>query len=276
VSGKVGCVEPTVAIPELKGRQSGRGHDLQIIYILAEARAEGRAWAGCAVGLVTALGVSEAYRLWAPTYAAETAISAIDAELVGGLTPDLSTARLLDAGCGGGRRLLAAGAASAVGVDLSPEMLKAGVGLEIDRPGLRTLVGDVRALPLPDRAFDVVWCRLVIGHLREIEAAYAELGRVVDRGGLVVVTDFHPAAQAAGHRRSFRADGQVHEIEHYVHTMQSHLAAAGAAGLRLSTFREGCVGPGVRDFYERAGRLSQYDEHVGLPVVLALAFQRDG
>ncbi|WP_158915269.1 class I SAM-dependent methyltransferase [Caulobacter sp. S45] len=225
---------------------------------------------------MTALGVREAYRLWAPTYAAETAISSIDAALVGELTPDLSTARLLDAGCGEGRRLRDTGAARTVGVDLSPEMLQAGVGLDIDRPGLRTLQGDVRALPLPDRAFDVVWCRLVVGHLREIEQAYAELGRVVDHGGLVVVTDFHPEAQAAGHRRSFRANGQVHEIEHYVHTLQSHLAAAGAVGLRLDALREGCVGPDVREFYERADRLAQYREHVGLPVVLALAFRREG
>jgi malonyl-CoA O-methyltransferase len=225
---------------------------------------------------MTRLDVREAYRLWAPTYAGETAISAIDASIVGELTPDLSTRRLLDAGCGEGRRLCSAAAASAVGVDLSPEMLRAGVGLDIDRPGLRTLQGDVRALPLPDRAFDVVWCRLVLGHLPEIEAAYAELGRVVDHGGLVVVTDFHPTAHAAGHRRSFRVDGEVHEIEHYVHTLESHVAAAADAGLRLEALREGCVGPDVRAFYERAGRLALYHEHLDLPVVLALAFRREG
>ncbi len=224
---------------------------------------------------MTALGVREAYRLWAPTYAAETAISVIEASLVDALTPDLSTLRLLDAGCGEGRRLLRAGAASAVGVDLSPEMLRAGVGLDIHRPGLRTLTGDVRALPLPDRAFDVVWCRLVIGHLQEIDAVYAELGRVADHGAAVIVTDFHPQAQAAGHRRTFRAEGQVHEIEHYVHTLRDHVRAAGAAGLRLRAGAQGRVGPGVRGFYERAGRLSLYQEHLDLPVVLALAFQRE-
>jgi malonyl-CoA O-methyltransferase len=225
---------------------------------------------------LSALGVREAYRLWAPTYAAETAISAIDDILVETLTPDLSTARLLDAGCGEGRRLRDTGAALTVGVDLSPDMLRAGVGLDIDRPGFKTLQGDVRALPLPDRAFDVVWCRLVVGHLPEIAQAYAELGRVVDGGGLVVVTDFHSTAHAAGHRRSFRVDGEVHEIEHYVHPVASHLAVADAAGLRPTALREGCIGPEVRSFYEHAGRLALYREHVDLPVVLALAFRREG
>jgi malonyl-CoA O-methyltransferase len=91
----------------------------------------------------------------------------------------------------------------------------------------------------------------------------------------VVVTDFHPRALAAGHRRTFRSGDQVHDIEHYLHTQETHLAAAGAAGLRLCALREGCVGPGVRSFYEQARRLAQYREHVGLPVVLALAFRRD-
>ena len=225
---------------------------------------------------MTALGVREAYRLWAPTYASETAITHIETELVDRMTPDLTQARLLDAGCGEGRRLRAAGAAHAVGVDLSPEMLKAGIGLDLDQARLKTRVGDVRALPLTDAAFDVIWCRLVIGHIADIDAAYDELGRVADRGATVVVTDFHPDAHAAGHRRTFRAEGKVHEIEHFVHTLEHHLHAAEAAGLRLIQRREGSIGPSVRAFYERVGRLEQYQEHLGLPVVLALAFRRAG
>ncbi len=225
---------------------------------------------------MTALDVREAYRLWAPTYAAETAISTIEAELVDALTPDLSAARLLDAGCGEGRRLRTAGAALAVGVDLTPEMLETGIGLGIDQPNLKTLLGDIRALPLPDRAFDVVWCRLAIGHLREIDLAYAELGRVADHGAVVIVTDFHPQAQQAGHRRTFRADGEVHEIEHYVHAFDSHIRAASKAGLRLVDKAEGRIGPSVVGFYERLGRLPLYQEHQGLPVVLVLAFKKEG
>jgi len=136
------------------------------------------------------------------------------------------------------------------------------------------MVGDVRDLPLPDRAFDVVWCRLVIGHLPDCAPVYAELARVADVGARVLVTDFHPTAHAAGHRRSFRTGEAVHEIEHYVHDIDRQLSAARAAGLELIEVREAEIGPEVRDFYRQAGRLSLYEEHVGLPVVLALAFRR--
>ena len=222
------------------------------------------------------LSASDGYRLWAPSYADETAISYLEDELVTAMTPSLTGLRLLDAGCGTGRRLLGAGAASAVGVDLSREMLAAGLGNNIRGPDIATMVGDVRALPLPDHAFDVIWCRLVIGHLPDCAPAYAELGRVADAGALVIVTDFHPRAYAAGHRRTFRHEGAVQEVEHYVHRRQDHLVAARAAGLAPVAERDAAIGPAVRGYYDKAGRSALYAEHAGLPVVLALAFRCEG
>jgi hypothetical protein len=91
----------------------------------------------------------------------------------------------------------------------------------------------------------------------------------------VLVTDFHPAAVEAGHRRTFRApSGAVHELEHHVHTARDHEVAAGLAGLVLRHRRDGVVGDGVRDFYARADRLDAYEQQRGLPLVLALRFER--
>ena len=224
-------------------------------------------------GAMTVLSAKQAYRLWAATYADETAISFLESELTADLTPPLQDLRLLDAGCGTGRRLAGVGAALAVGVDISPEMLAAGAG---PGPRVETMVADVRDLPLPDRGFGVIWCRLVIGHLPDCAPVYAELARVADAGARLVVTDFHPAAYAAGHRRSFRHGGEVYEIEHHVHDLDRHLTAAGAAGWRLAQVRSAAIGPAVRSFYEKAGRSALYAEHEGLPVVLGLAFDREG
>jgi malonyl-CoA O-methyltransferase len=222
---------------------------------------------------MSALPVREGYRLWAPTYTAENAVSQLEATLVSEMTPPLAGLRLLDAGCGTGRRLRACDAAVATGIDLSPEMIE--IGRAELGPDARLLVGDLRALPLADAGFDIVWCRLVIGHLPECTKAYAELGRVTAPGGQAIVTDFHPAAHAAGHRRTFRDGDAVHEVEHYVHALPTHRQAAAAAGLRLAAAREAAIGPSVRKFYEQAGRIALYDQHCGLPVVLALSFVKD-
>ena len=222
------------------------------------------------------LSARDGYRRWASTYARETAISLLEDDLVGRMTPPLAGRRLLDAGCGTGRRLINCGAAHATGMDLSPEMLDAGVGRGHVVPGVRTLVGDVRHLPFPDRAFDVVWCRLVLGHLPEIGRAYAELTRVTAAGGTLVVSDFHAAAHAAGHRRTFRDGEGVHELEHHVHDLSAHATTARAAGLVPVATREAVIGPPVRALYEGADRLALYHEHLDLPVVLAIAFRREG
>jgi malonyl-CoA O-methyltransferase len=216
-----------------------------------------------------------AYRLWAPSYEQETAISFVDDRLVAALTPPLHGLRLLDAGCGTGRRLRAStGATLAAGADLTWEMLAAGASAA-DGPAPLLAAADVRALPFASAGFDVVWCRLVVGHLPDPALAYAELGRVCAPGGTVVVTDFHPDAARAGHTRSFRdADGTLYDVEHHVHSVDDHLAAAEAAGLTPVERRDGVVDGALRPFYARAGRLDRFAMDEGLAVVLALSFRR--
>lgn len=221
------------------------------------------------------LKVDEGYRRWAPSYSDETAISFLENKLVSTMTPPLAGARLLDAGCGTGRRLRNTTAALAVGLEPSRDMLDAGISADGPMIGIELAIGDVREMPLQDRSFDVIWCRLVLGHLRRIERAYAELARVADCGAAVIVSDFHPAAAAAGHRRSFRVGDERFDLEHHVHQPEDHIAAARAAGLGLRDIRDAAIGSDVRSFYEMAGKLEVYPDHFGLPVVLALAFRKE-
>ncbi len=204
------------------------------------------------------------YRLWAPTYVAETATSFLDDELARQMLRGLPHRQLLDAGCGVGRRIK--DIPDAVGMDLSPEMLAAG-GME------NVVEGDVRAIPFPSNRFDMVWCRLVLGHLPDPLPAYLEIARVCRPGGYVFVTDFHPDAVEAGHRRTFNLDEKtVYEIEHYVHTNHQQLAAK--AGLTCVASREGAVGAPIRNFYARGIGLKAYRRDFGLKLVSAFLFRR--
>jgi malonyl-CoA O-methyltransferase len=223
---------------------------------------------------MTALQASEGYPLWAATYSDETAISFLEDRLVGEMTPAPAGLRLLDVGCGTGRRIRHVDAAAVVGLEPCREMLAAGVAADGPLTGVDLVVGDVRDMPLQSGSFDIVWCRLVLGHLPEIRRAYRELARVADDGAMVVVSDFHPAAADAGHRRSFRIAGENIEIEHYVHRPADHIEAASAAGLVIEDVRDAAIGNDVRPFYDASGRLDSYSGHVGLPVVMALSFRK--
>jgi malonyl-CoA O-methyltransferase len=213
---------------------------------------------------ISKLDAREGYRLWAPTYASETAVSFMEDQLARELLHALPQTRLLDAGCGVGRRIREI--PNAVGMDLSPEMLSAGGARNV-------VVGDVRDMPFASDRFDMVWCRLVLGHLPDPLAAYLELARVCMPGGYIFVTDFHPDAFAAGHRRTFNAQvGTVHEIEHYLHA--DHIQLARKAGLTLMASREGDVGPSIRDFYASGIGLKAYKRDLGLKLISAFLFRR--
>ncbi len=214
--------------------------------------------------VVRELDARNAYRLWAPTYVTETATSFLDDEMAREMLSGLPFAQLLDAGCGTGRRI--AGIPGAVGMDASPEMLAIGGARHV-------VVGDVRKMPFDSDRFDMVWCRLVLGHLPDAHPAYRELARVCKPGGYVFVTDFHPDAAAAGQQRTFTDhEGTVHGIEHYLHDNHKDLAAQ--SGLSLVAQRDGAVGPSILDFYARGIGMKAYKRDLGLNLIAAYLFRK--
>jgi SAM-dependent methyltransferase len=96
-------------------------------------------------------------------------------------------AKALDVGCGEGRDVVALARRlgwSVVGVDPVRR------NLEVARSEAGPLpvgVGTMEALPLPDRAVDIVWCREVLSLVRDLTAAFAEVHRVLRPGGRVMV-----------------------------------------------------------------------------------------
>lgn len=223
---------------------------------------------------LTLLSPAEAYALWAPSYDRETAVSLLEDGLVGELTPTLAGLRLLDVGCGTGRRMVVAGAASATGVEPSAEMIAAGASRRIGRRNVTVLQGHAADLPVSDSSFDVVWCRLVLGHVTNLEVPYVEMARALTERGTAIVSDFHPEAHDRGHRRTFRSTTGVFEIESHAHALSKHISAAHAAGLELVHRAEARVDQAIRQFYADAGRLELYESQLGLTLAFALRFEK--
>ena len=162
-----------------------------------------------------------------------------------------------------------------MGVDLVYEMLAAGKRRRESRDALAA--ADIRALPFPANRFDTTWCRLVLGHLPKLEPAYHELARVGVPGGYLIVTDFHAEAMSAGHVRTFRdRAGVLHAVDSYHHTRRAHEHAAREAGFRLDSAREWTVGPEIKHCYAAATALDQYERQIGVPLLLAFRFSKEG
>jgi ubiquinone/menaquinone biosynthesis C-methylase UbiE/predicted DNA-binding transcriptional regulator len=110
---------------------------------------------------------------------------------------------LLDIGTGTGRllKLLGKHAESAVGVDISTQMLLV-ARTNLHAAGLKEVMvrhGDMYRLPFADGSFDTVTLDEVLYQAEDPAAVVAEAARLLRPGGRVLVVDF---ALGAEHRRS--------------------------------------------------------------------------
>jgi SAM-dependent methyltransferase len=149
--------------------------------------------------------------------------------------------------------LIGLGAGELVGVDLG----------EADVPGMRTIRADVRNLPFRDGSFDVAFCISTLEHVGRdnrryghdekpdqggMRAALGELGRVLDRGGRLLLSvpcgepqDFgwYVQLDPGGWRDVFQDAGfSLVELEFYEHRADGWRAAPPDPARPLTT---GCL-----------------------------------
>lgn len=219
---------------------------------------------------IQVLSPAEAYRRWAPTYEDAGALADLDEIACRRLDPR-PQGPLLDAACGTGRRIRAEKGRrreGAFGIDLVLPMLLAG------ERGAAVAAADLRAIPFLPGTFRSAWCRLAVGHVREVDRVYAELGRALAPGGRLLVTDFHPDAARRGLQRTFRSGDEVVAVEHHRHELAAHREAGTRAGLALEEVLELPAGEEVRHHFEASGKLGEWEAQRRLPVLLALRFRR--
>ncbi len=80
---------------------------------------------------------------------------------------------------------------------------------EAEANGIMYLVGDIEVLPLPNASVDVVVLRSVLAHAGDLDAAVAELARVLRPGGRLSLCE--PLDGAAGRER-LGADALVRRL----------------------------------------------------------------
>jgi ubiquinone/menaquinone biosynthesis C-methylase UbiE len=108
--------------------------------------------------------------------------------------------RVLDVGCGTGLLLRRARqyypTAELVGVDLARRMVATASAVTPTKLAVRYIHGRGERLPFTDEVFDLVFATLSLRHWTNPAAGIAEIGRVLTPGGLLVLADVFPPADA--------------------------------------------------------------------------------
>lgn len=188
------------------------------------------------------LSPADAYDRWAARYGTRmNPLQELEEAALCSLLPDLSGRAVLDIGCGTGRVssiALDRGAASIVGVDLSPAMLNEAHARS--DPSITFAKGDACALPFDASSFDVVLCSLVLGHVERLDDALSEINRVLRPGGRVVITGFHPFATLRGWNRTFHdtVNGRTYAIVQHIHLFEDYFRGFRRHGWNMEAFEE--------------------------------------
>ncbi|MEJ3653222.1 class I SAM-dependent methyltransferase [Actinomycetes bacterium KLBMP 9759] len=167
--------------------------------------------------------------------------AALEQPAVQQLLPDVDGMDVLDLGCGDGARsrdLVAAGAASVIGVDASARMLDVARRSTVDRT-IRYRNAFVEDLSYPDRTFDLVLAGMVLHYVDDLDAMLARAADWLRPGGRIVGSVEHPFTSGAGNyadegrRLPTWLDSRVVKYHRKISSILGSLQAAGLDGVRL-------------------------------------------
>jgi malonyl-CoA O-methyltransferase len=217
------------------------------------------------------LSVREGYDRWSELYDGDgNPLCMLEEPHVDRLLGDVRQLAVADIGCGTGRHALrfASHGARVTAVDFSAGMLAKARA----KPGAEQITWvehDLTSeLPFAAATFDRVVCALVVDHIRELRAFFAELRRITRPGGFVVVSVMHPGMMLKGTQARFHdpTTGQEVRPESVAHQVSDYVMAAVRAGLVIDEMSEHFVDA------ELVKQASRAEKYLGWPMLLLFRF----
>ncbi len=185
--------------------------------------------------------IAAAYNEWAESYDTDhNRTRDLAAQVLRQVDLNFAGRRVIEVGCGTGRNTewlskLAVAPRQIVGLDFSEEMLeRAQVRLRDSR--VRLIQHDVRAAwPLADTSADVVIAMLVLEHVEDIRAVFAEAFRTLNAGGELFMCELHPMRQLMGGQAQFTSayTGERQLIPAFLHSTSEYVQAGLSCGFEL-------------------------------------------
>jgi ubiquinone/menaquinone biosynthesis C-methylase UbiE len=219
--------------------------------------------------------VRSGYDRWATIYDSEAnPLIALEEPVVRAALGDVAGLCVLDLGCGTGRHAvwLAGKGAAVTGIDFSQGMLE-----EARRkPGaeaVRFVAHDLhQPLPFEGGTFDAVVSGLVLEHLQQLGAFFAESRRVLRPGGFALFSAMHPAMFLKGVQARFTdpTSGEKVQPGSVAHTIGDFVMAAVQAGYALEGVDERAPDASFAARYPRA------EKYVDWPMLVVLKLRHAG
>lgn len=207
--------------------------------------------------------VQAGYDRWSKIYDHDAnPLPALENPIVREWAGSVSGLKALDLGCGTGRHTLwlAEQGAKVTAVDFSAGMLaeaKSKSGAE----HVRFVQHDLHELlPLDNDEFDLLVSGLVLEHISDLEAFFAEARRVLKPAGRAIISAMHPAMFRRGSQARFTDtdSGEVVPVGSLDHSLSGLIMATLKVGFRLARIAEFSPDAEFTQQYPRAEKYLDY------------------
>jgi ubiquinone/menaquinone biosynthesis C-methylase UbiE len=187
--------------------------------------------------------IAAAYNDWAETYDSNiNPTRDLAATVLKNAGLSIAGRHVIEVGCGTGRNTawLAQQANTVVACDFSDQML-ARARNRVSLPHVQFIQHDIRnPWPLPGSSADLVVAMLILEHVENLPAFFAEAARVLKNARELFICELHPMRQLAGGQAQFSntQTGERKLVTVFLHDVSEYVNAGLAAGLELMNLGE--------------------------------------
>ncbi|HVE62045.1 MAG TPA: class I SAM-dependent methyltransferase [Chitinophagaceae bacterium] len=185
------------------------------------------------------MDTQDAYNSWSKTY--DTDINKtrdLEAEAIRSVLNNISVGHILEIGCGTGKNTvwLKDECTQLTAVDFSKEMIEqAKQKIKDDKIVFKE--ADITK-PWNFEKADLITCSLVLEHIESISFVFVQAAKTLISGGQFYIGELHPYKQIQGSRARFEQDGNLWQLEYFVHHISDYFHAAHEAGFICKDLQE--------------------------------------
>lgn len=186
--------------------------------------------------------IRDAYSHWSTNYDTDRNLTRdLDQEITRQTLAHLHPATILELGCGTGKntQLLAQLGGHILALDFSEGMLAQARAKLHTAHNVNFAIADLtQPLPAATGTIDLVVCNLVLEHLQDVRPIFAEVWRVLAKGGQFYLSELHPFKQYQGRQAVFQRDGDQVAVPAFIHHTSEFVQAALLAGFEIQQLGE--------------------------------------
>lgn len=187
------------------------------------------------------MNIQQAYNEWAEGYdQAENKTRDLEKKALQHHLHNLRFHHALEAGCGTGKNtpFLSSISTKLTAADFSEQMM-AKAKAKNNQQKIEFVQTDfTNRWPFAGGSFNLVSFSLVLEHIENLSAVFAEASRVLKNDGLLYIGELHPFKQYSGTKARFDNGNGIFELECFVHHISDFLNAAEKNNFRLLQLKE--------------------------------------